>query len=598
MTAGTTERGGLAGALLAACLAAASAHAQPPAVQLHEGEARRAEHGAADRAHYAFDAADAGPYLLRVDQLGLDLVVAVEAPNGLVQSVNSPLFRDGSEWVLIEAPGRYSVEVRSEEHTGARGGHAVSVQRLVGSDARELAAWKAFAGGAAANFAGGETAWLRAAESYAEAAQTWQALARTREQADAVFGAAQVRYWQLYDWAASAEGAIEAAALYDALGVADARRQRAASRRRGVRRASHRSAPECDGREHLAGVRGCVRARPRAARASARRARAARQRLRPRPRLEQPRLHVLQHGRARARARLLRRCAALLGSVDEWTAEAYALQNIGVLDAEGGQLASASAAFERILELLPASNRPTGPTCSTTSVRRSVCSAIRSRRCKPSRRRSRCSRPSTTRQAKGARCGASAKPTTRLASSSSRKQYLMQALPIALETNDGRGQEAALRNLGNVAYLERDYESALDYHRRALEVAASVSDRAHLQLLIAKDLLALGRGAEAAAAAAAAAAVAPKPARTCCVRARSTPRARAQLLAGNVVEAAADLERAAAIFAGLGMRAERAEALHGLSLAARDAGRFDDALAHGDEALRELERVARARGRP
>ena len=209
MTAGMTERGGLAGALLGVCLAAASAHAQPPAVQLHEGEAVRAEHGAADRANYVFEAGDAGPFLLRVDQLGLDLIVAVEAPNGLVQAVNSPLFRDGSEWVLIEAPGRYGVEVRSEEHTGARGGHAISVQRLAGFDARELAAWQALVAGAAANFAGGETAWMRAAESYAEAARAWQELARTREQADAVFGAAQVRYWQLYDWAGSAEGATE-----------------------------------------------------------------------------------------------------------------------------------------------------------------------------------------------------------------------------------------------------------------------------------------------------------------------------------------------------------------------------------------------------
>ena len=51
------------------------------------------------------------------------------------------------------------------------------------------------------------------------------------------------------------------------------------------------------------------------------------------------------------------------------------------------------------------------------------------------------------------------------------------------------------------------------------------------------------------------------------------------------------MERAAAIFAGLGMRAERAEALHGLSLAARDGGRFDDAVAYGEEALLELERL-------
>jgi CHAT domain-containing protein len=109
--------------------------------------------------------------------------------------------------------------------------------------------------------------------------------------------------------------------------------------------------------------------------------------------------------------------------------------------------------------------------------------------------------------------------------------------------------------------------------------------------LIANDLLSLGRGAEAAVAAAVAARVADETDSALLRAGALNAAGRAQLLAGNFPAATADLERAAAIFAGLGMRAERAQVLHGLSLAARGGGQFDAAVAHGDEALRELEQL-------
>lgn len=593
MTAGVTDRARAVRALLAAwMMAAAGAHAQPPAMPLRANETLQAVHGATDRFRYALDVEDAGPFLLRVEQRGLDLVVTVESPNGATESYNSPLVRDGSEWVLIDRPGRYGVEVRSEEHTGAGGGHAISLRRLpTGVDARELDAWNAMAAGEAANFAGGEAAWARSAEAYDTAAQLWDALGRSRERADALFGAASVRYWQLYEWALAAERAAEAAAVYVTLGeaalAANARHLQGASLVEQALEAGQ-SATE-------AGISPESAALFATALQLFEQARAVHEQL---GNVYDLGLVVNNIGYTyfsmgelvRARG-YYDEAAVLLGGVDEWTFEAYALQNIAVLDAEAGELVSAAAAFARILELLPASKPANRANVldnlgATQRLLGDTEQALQAFTTALALQRDVHDAPGVGRSLR--RIGETYYTLGELELA---KQYLEQALPIALETNDGRGQEAALRNLGNVAYLERDYAAALDYHRRALEVAASVLDRGHLQLLVAKDLLALGRGAESAAAAAAAGGVADDTGSAVLRAGAFNAAGRAALLAGNATAAATSLERAAEIFGGLHMQAERAEALHGLSLAARANDRFDAAVEYGDEALGEIERL-------
>ena len=83
MIAGTTDGVRAVGVLCAAVAmtAAAGVHAQP-ATQLRVGETVRAEHGAADARSYAFAVEDGGPFLLRVEQRGLDLRVSLESPDG------------------------------------------------------------------------------------------------------------------------------------------------------------------------------------------------------------------------------------------------------------------------------------------------------------------------------------------------------------------------------------------------------------------------------------------------------------------------------------------------------------------------------------
>jgi CHAT domain-containing protein len=75
--------------------------------------------------------------------------------------------------------------------------------------------------------------------------------------------------------------------------------------------------------------------------------------------------------------------------------------------------------------------------------------------------------------------------------------YLEDTLELTEETQDSLAREAALRYLGNVAYLRNDFESALIYHEAGLAAATSVRDRTRLRLFMARDLRALQRFTEA-----------------------------------------------------------------------------------------------------
>jgi CHAT domain-containing protein len=281
--------------------------------------------------------------------------------------------------------------------------------------------------------------------------------------------------------------------------------------------------------------------------------------------------------------------AALLGSVQEWGVEVRPLGNIAVLDAEAGQLVSAAATFERVLELLP----PTLPSARANTLDNLGATQRIVGRLDEALQTFAAAlelhRKLDDGQGEGRVLRQIGETYYGLGELDLAKEYLEQALPIAVRTNDGRSQQAALRSLGNVAFLERDYATALERHRRALEIAASVSDRGFLQLLVAKDLVALGRAGEAAEVAAQAKAVADDTGSDVLLAGALSAAGRAELLLGNAAGAAAALERAAAIFDRLDLHSERGDALHGLALAARAANRIDRALEYGAAALREVE---------
>jgi CHAT domain-containing protein/tetratricopeptide (TPR) repeat protein len=571
------------------CAAVAGASAQPPAAVLREGQPQSATQTAEQRFRYDVELG-AGTYLVRVEQRGLDLKVVVESPGGATETLDSGTFRDGDEVAILSGPGRYRVEVYSDESTNARGGHTVSLANVTNLSASELAAWRLVAAAGVANFAGGDEGWANAADAYARAAELWRGLGRTREEADALFAAATVEYWQRLAWQLSADLAARAAELYGQLGeaplAANALHLEGAAlveQALEVRQSSEAGAPVAAESEALFGE----------ALRLLEEARATHERL---GRIYDLGLVLNNFGytyfnkgeSARARP-YYEQAAALFGSVGEWGAQVQPLANAAVVDMEEGRLASAIATFEEMLEVMPpgklrARRAVALENLGATHLLRGdaeVALGIFAQALDLSR-----SLDDEHGESRALRRIGEAYFT--LGELDLAEQYLQQALPLAERTNEARTREAVLRNLGNVAYSRRDYEAALGFHRRALEASVSVSDRAYLQVLVTKDLIALGRPAEARAAAAEGHSVAASSGSERLLAVANVAVGRADVAAGEPSAAVPRLESAAAAFARFGMHAERADALHALALAARAAS-LDTALAHGEAALDELE---------
>jgi CHAT domain-containing protein len=594
MIGGGRPRARIRSAMLLACGVAAAAtavRAQTLAapLPLHDGQSSSATHLASERFSYAVDTTGAGVYLLRVEQRGLDLIVTVTAPGRDTVSYDAPTLRNGSETLVLE-PGHYRVDVRSDEHTGARGGHAIALARLPpGTDARELEAWRSLSAAGAANYTAGEAGWAQAAALYERAATLWHELGRQREEADALFAGASVAYRNLFAWDRSAELAARAAGLYEPLGEAALAAK--ALRLRGAalvetaletRQSSTALATAPESEALFAEAFGLLED-----------ARGVHERLGNvyDLALVENTFGYTYHSKGElglARPHF-EQAAALFGSIEEWGGELLPIANLAALDAENGKLVSAIAGFTRVLELLPASSTEDRAIALDNLGATQLLLGQAEDALGNFATAHELSRDLADAQGEGRALRRVGEAYYTLGELDLARQYLQQALPIAERTNDGRGQEAALRILGNAEFVERDYSAALDFHRRALEVTASRWDRAQLQLLIAKDLLALGRGDEALSAAAHAEEVATSTGSELLHAGVLDATGRAKIQSGEPAAAMAALERAVAIYADLGLRAEQAEALHGLALAAQAAGQPGQALRHGEAALHVAE---------
>jgi tetratricopeptide (TPR) repeat protein len=342
------------GAVLALLCAPAVAFGQPAApatssssTQLTFGVTLNASQRAGDTFTYAFAADEGRTYLIEVKQDSLDLIVTVQGPSGASEAFNSPARREGDELILLERtdPGTYIVELRSEEHTGAVGGHTIRVSAIAElADARELAALRLMSDGAARNHEGGQTAWVAASDDYVAAAELWRALAQSSREAQAKFAAAMIAYWNTKDRRLSAELAAEAAKLY-----ADSGDEAPAAKATFLQGSALIEIPgsDADRDSHYA------RALTLLTEAAAVQARLGR-------------LYDLGHTQNnigllyfnkndwRNARRYWTEAATLFRSVSEWSGELYPLGNLAVVDLEDGYVETAIEEAERTLELMPA----------------------------------------------------------------------------------------------------------------------------------------------------------------------------------------------------------------------------------------------------
>jgi CHAT domain-containing protein len=588
-------------ATAALCILASSsgiANAQPDAdasTPLRDGQTIAVSHGATERFVYTVNVPASRTYLLIVEQRGLDLILTIEAPDGTSRALNSPLFRDESELALLgdAGPGPYVVTVRSEEHTGAPGGHAIRLTDLSATAGDEIEAWRSMMRGAAANVEGGEQGWAESVAAYQSAADLWQTLGRAKERAQALFSVATVEYGQLFNWEKAADLAAAAARLYAelndvALSANAVHLQAAALVEKALESAQSSSSSEVSAEADALFDE---------ALALLGRAKSAHEQL---GNVYELGLITNNFGYTHFNrgefdlARIsFQEAAVLMQSIDEWTGELNPLSNIAALDVEAGY--GSIDVLERVLEILPPESmlRYRADTLDNLGVTHRLLgdfdAALRvfSSAHEIQRR-------IEDRQGEGRSLRRIGETYYGLGEAELATQYLEQALPLARETNDARNLEGSLRALGNIAFLDRDYPSALELHRSALASAVSTLDRAHLQLLIVRDLVALGRFDEAEAIAGDVYERAATLGSNFLLAEASLGLGRVQLQKAETQAAIANLQRAAEIHQRLGLVGPQAEALHHLALAAREDGRIEQARVYSAEALDLLE-SARAR---
>jgi CHAT domain-containing protein len=534
---------------------------------------------------YAFVADEARTYLLEVRQDSLDLIVTVQGPSGGSEAFNSPSRREGDELVLLERtdPGTYLVTLRSEEHTGAVGGHTIRVSAIAeAADTRELAALRLMSEGAARNREGGQAAWVAASNDYLAAAEMWRTLAQPRREAEAKFSAAMIAYWNTKDRPRSAELAADAAKLYDDLGE-----EPLAAKARYLQGTAlievRGSAPD---KEAL-----YTRALGLFTQAAAVQARVGRIYDLGHTNNDIGLLYFYKNDWPTAR-RYWTDAVMWFRSVNEWSGEVFPVANLSVVNMEDGHVELAIDELEHLLELMPPNSEARARSQALANlggmqrVFGRYDEAIRS--FSDSRTLGeQLDDPSLI----GKALFGLGETYYSMGELELAGEYLRAALPKRREASDQRGEAAVLRYLGSVEYSQSNYAAALDFHEQALQLSTSPTDKSLVESLLAQDFNALGRRADATQSARAARERAKDAGSTQLQADALQQLGRVQLADAHPLEAAESFEQALDIYAAQGLHGEQALALNGLALAAHATGDLQQALEYGERALSHIENV-------
>jgi CHAT domain-containing protein/tetratricopeptide (TPR) repeat protein len=539
-----------------------------------------------ETATYVFVAEQQRTYLIEVDQKSsLDLIVTVQRSNGASESFDSPTRREGTELVLLERaePGTYRVTLASEEHTGADAGHSIRVSEFIPvADARELGALRLMSEGAARYREGSQAASLAATNDYLAAAELWKMLAQPRREAQAKFAAAWIAHARTKDRPRAAELAAEAAKLYFDLGD-----EAPAAKAINLQATATMNFPGSaeDKESHYA------RALTLYAEAAAIQTRLGRIYDLAQTNNEIGAVYFYKNDWRTARRYWLE-SATSFRSLGEWSGELYPLGNLRVVDFEEGYVERAIQEAERALELMPlkGNEKPRAEALANLGAFQRVFGrydeAVRS--FSDSRAiGEQLEDPSII----GKALFGIGETYYSMGELELAAEYLRAALPKRREAADQRGESSVLRYLGSVEYSHGNYAAALQVHEQALQLATLPTDKSIVEVLLAQDLVALGRYAEAASSASAARDRA-EAAGSMQLRADALEQlGRVQLADARPHDAAESFAQALEVYSAQGLHGEQARALNGLALATRETGDLRSAIEYGERALLEIESV-------
>ncbi|HEX3556449.1 MAG TPA: CHAT domain-containing protein [Thermoanaerobaculia bacterium] len=175
----------LAWGLLGAALLAAA-----PSASLRPGEAVERGLAAGESQVFPVELAAGRPWLVTVEQRGIDVVVEVSGPDGKrLAAVDSPLDRQGPETVLVEpaVAGVYRCEVRAQEKAAPPGRYEIRIEE---ADPHRLDAERAVTRAGERYLEGTPEARRQAIVEYQKALAAWRTLGDRRQEARSLYALA------------------------------------------------------------------------------------------------------------------------------------------------------------------------------------------------------------------------------------------------------------------------------------------------------------------------------------------------------------------------------------------------------------------------
>jgi tetratricopeptide (TPR) repeat protein len=453
------------------------------------------EQSANESVSYLFVADPGRTYLFELEQQVLDFVVSVETPSGEIRTFWSPLFRDESEYVLLETidGGPYRINVESQDLSNARGRHTITASSLDAdtSGSQYVEAWRLMSDAAAANSEGSSS--QAVLDRYERAARLWRELGEVRMETQSLYCAAWVRYWQLGDAEGAAAQASAVAERYARLErpslEANAILLQATALMRAAQLAGEDGGPIFDQaleafrksyamHDALENLAGLAAVENQLGLAYFNRGDIAR-------------------GDYREAAAHLGNAEQLLSDLGDWRDALNARHNLALIDLDQGYAAEAARELEAILPAIPegVDRRFRGIVLTNLGFAHQFAgrfdAALRAFSDALSILR--------TEERSEAWVGHALRglgSTYHAVGEHERAMgFLRQALDKA--SNDGRIRASILATLGNVTYLTADFAAALDLHEQSVHSTTSTDARTYREVLVVRDLVALDRFDEA-----------------------------------------------------------------------------------------------------